>query len=228
MGRFVDLTGYRFGRLKVTGRAPDHFTKSGTRITMWNCICDCGQQKQVCANALRKGSVISCGCYSKEVKSARITEHNRQNAKHGYSKERLHAIWSGMINRCYNSRNKYFATYGGRGITVCDEWLDYIVFRDWSLKHGYAETAKYGECTLDRIDNAKGYSPDNCRWATAEQQANNRRSNVLVTAFGKTQNLKSWSEETGIKYGTLRNRIVKSHWDAEKALSEPVKGVVGT
>lgn len=227
MPNFIDLSEQRFGRLLVINRAPDHFTKSGTRITMWNCVCDCGNKKVITANALRKGATISCGCYGGEQKSKRLAERNRRNAKHGYSRERLHAIWSGMINRCYNPNNTCFSMYGERGISVCKAWRDdYIVFREWALENGYNQYARYGDCTLDRIDNSKGYSPSNCRWATAEQQANNKRNKIIVSAFGKAQNLKAWAEETGIKYGTLYDRIVVRKWDAERALREPAKGVV--
>lgn len=228
MGQFIDLTGQRFGRWTVVDRAEDHFTKSGIRVTMWNCVCNCGTQKSVFANSLRKNQSTSCGCYEKELKSKRLAERNRKNAKHGHSKERLHAIWNGMISRCYNPNNCCFSMYGERGISVCDAWKnDYMEFKNWAIANGYDEHAEYGDCTLDRVDNSKGYSPDNCRWATAEQQANNRRSNVVVSAFGKTQNLKAWADETGIKYGTLRDRIVRRKWNVERALSEPIKGVSG-
>lgn len=225
MGKFIDLTGMRFGRWTVIDRATDHFTKSGTRITMWNCVCDCGTHKTVSANSLRAGLSSSCGCYATEHKRERLAERNRNNAKHGYAKERLHAIWNGMISRCYNPKNNCFSMYGARGISVCEAWRnDYMSFREWALANGYDESASYGECTLDRIDNFKGYYPENCRWATASQQANNRRSNVIVTAFGKSKSLKAWADDTGINYGTLRARIVHRKWSAERAITEPVRG----
>lgn len=227
MPKFIDLTGQRFGRWTVTERGADHFTKSGARLTMWNCVCDCGTHKVVSMQSLRKGASTSCGCYAKEKKSRLLAKRNRENAKHGASKERLHAVWSGMVNRCYNQHDNCFQLYGARGISVCEEWKnDYMMFKKWALENGYDESAEYGECTLDRIDNSKGYAPDNCRWVSAEDQANNRRSNVIITAFGKTQNLLAWAKETGINYGTLRTRIVKKKWSIEKALTDPVRGVV--
>lgn len=225
MGQFIDLTGQRFGRWTAISRAEDHFTKSGVRITMWNCVCDCGTHKSVAMQSLKKGISTSCGCYAKENKGRLLAERNRKNAKHGRSKERLHAVWSSMINRCYSPKNKCFQMYGARGISVCDEWKnDYMAFRAWAIENGYNESAGLGECTLDRIENSKGYSPENCRWASAAEQSNNRRSNVMITAFGKTQNILAWSRETGINYGTLRGRIVKGKWSVEKALTEPVRG----
>ena len=227
MPQFIDLTGQQFGRWTVIDRGADHFTKSGTRLTMWNCVCECGTPKVVSTQSLRKGTSTSCGCYAKENKSRLLAKRNRENAKHGASRERLHAVWSGMVNRCYNPHNNCFQLYGARGISVCEEWKsDYMVFKKWALENGYDELAGYGECTLDRINNSKGYAPDNCRWVSAEEQANNRRSNVIITAFGKTQNLLAWAKETGINYGTLRKRIVDKKWSAEQALTEPVRGVV--
>ncbi len=227
MPKFIDLTGQRFGRWTVIERGTDHFTKSGARLTTWKCVCDCGAHKEIAMQSLRKGTSVSCGCYGKENKSKLLAERNRKNAKHGRSKERLHAVWNGMINRCYNPKNSCFKMYGGRGITVCEEWKnDYMSFREWAIANGYDESVGFGKCTLDRIDNSRGYSSSNCRWASAEEQANNRRSNLMIAAFGKKQNLLAWAKETGIKYGTLRGRIVKSKWDVERALTEPVKGVV--
>lgn len=225
MPKFIDLSGKKFGRWTVIERGEDHFTKSCVRLTMWNCVCDCGTHKLVSAQALRKGTSTSCGCYAKENSSRLLAKRNKENAKHGASKERLHAVWNSMVNRCYNKNNNCFQLYGARGISVCEEWKnDYMEFKKWALENGYDELAEYSKCTIDRIDNSKGYAPNNCRWVTAKEQANNRRNNVTITAFGKTQNLLAWSKETGINYGTLRTRIVKNKWNVEKALTEPVRG----
>lgn len=222
MGQFIDLTGQRFGRWTVINRAPDHFTKSGNRITMWNCICDCGNEKAVIANSLRKGTTFSCGCYSAEQKGKRLAERNKKNAKYsGASRDRISAVWRGILQRCYNESNECFYLYGGRGIKVCEEWrADYMAFRKWSYENGYDETAPYGECTLDRIDANGDYCPENCRWTTAKQQANNRRSNHLVSGFGKIQNIRSWADELQMPYDKLYHRLSTRNWSVERVVAE--------
>lgn len=120
-----------------------------------------------------------------------------------------------MKGRCFNPNDKSFHNYGGRGITVCDEWAnDFASFRDWSYANGYQEGL-----SIDRIDNEKNYAPNNCRWTTRRVQANNRRTNKIYTFNGKTQNVAQWASELGIKHHTLLLRLQK--WPLERALTEP-------
>jgi len=166
MGKLIDLTGQRFGRLVVLERA--RAARHG-ESAKWLCHCDCGKEKIVSGKLLRRGDTRSCGClHSEELREMSIT--------HGLSKTRLYCVWSSMKDRCYRPACKSYPNYGGRGITVCPEWLhDFAAFRDWAMSHGYDESVPCGTCTLDRIDNDKGYSPENCRFVSMKVQNNNRR-----------------------------------------------------
>lgn len=131
--------------------------------------------------------------------------------------KRLMKIWSGMHERCERKRHMAYCQYGGRGISVCDEWTSYLTFAKWAIANGYA-----ADLTLDRLDNDKGYSPDNCRWATAKEQANNKRNNHLVTLNGVSHTIAEWSELLGIKKTTIKERL-KCGWTDEQALTTPVR-----
>ena len=147
------------------------------------------------------------------------TGENNANYRHGGKHTRLYTIWSGMKSRCYNKKDSHYPRWGGRGIRICSEWLlDFDNFRQWSLHNGYADNL-----TIDRINNDGNYCPTNCRWVTIAEQNNNQRTNRLITYNGKTQNLKQWSEELHINYGTLLSRLDESKWSIEKAFTTPVK-----
>ena len=139
---------------------------------------------------------------------------------HGESGTRLHNIWAGMVSRCRDRGNSIFSYYGGRGISVCPEWfVSYVVFRDWALTHGY-----YTDLELDRKDNNGNYTPDNCQWVSESRNCRNRRSNILVSAFGENKIIIEWWEDPrcSVDYQTLRQRIQKYGWDAERAISTPL------
>jgi len=177
MGRFRDLSGLSFGRLKVIHRIG---TQSGHPL--WLCHCSCGKQNKVLSGDLLSKSTQSCGCLKKDWLASDI-QHQRNAGKaraitltkHGGSNTRLYTIWKAMRSRCHRVKDKYYKDYGGRGITICTEWNDYSVFRDWAMENGYDSTANFGECTIDRINNDEGYYPENCRWVDMKIQATNRR-----------------------------------------------------
>lgn len=195
-----DLSGMRFGNLTVVKLA---HCEGGQ--AHWLCSCDCGKDTVARGSHLRTGHTISCGC-----KKGHISHHE--------SKTRLYHIWRNMLDRCFNIKNPQYESYGARGILVCDEWFEYVPFRDWALANGYSK-----ELSIDRIDNDKGYYPENCRWATAVQQANNTRKTRLVSYNGKTQSISEWARELHIKQSTLSMRINKYGWSAEKALGKEVR-----
>lgn len=134
---------------------------------------------------------------------------------HGLSKTRIYECWIDMKKRCYNPKNKRFPNYGARGIQVCDEWrTNFLAFYDWAMNNGYQDNL-----TLDRIKVNEDYSPSNCRWATAKEQARNTTRNHYVTAFGKTRTIAEWSEIFGVKPDVIRDRLNKLHWEPEEAVS---------
>ena len=158
---------------------------------------------------LNSGHTQSCGCIHSEVVCAVMN-------KHGACDSRLYRIWAGMIKRTYNQQSKDFGYYGGRGITVCDSWKnDFQPFHDWAIESGYSDNL-----TLDRIDNQKGYSPDNCRWVTMKIQCNNKSNNRFIEFRGERKTLSQWADLLGIKGCTLLWRLRKG-WSIEKALSTP-------
>lgn len=165
MGVVKDMTGLRFGRLTVIRREG---TSLSPCVATWRCLCDCGCEVVVRGDHLRSNRTKSCGCF-------RRAAPRELHTTHGKSRTRLHVIWNGMNSRCYSPACKNYHRYGGRGITVCDEWRnDFRAFYEWAMASGYDENAPRGQCTIDRIDNDKGYSPDNCRWVDMNVQNNNK------------------------------------------------------
>lgn len=135
---------------------------------------------------------------------------------------RLDVIHSNMIQRCYNPLSPFYHRYGGRGITVCDEWRNKRKnFKDWAMRNGYKDGL-----TLDRINNDGGYTPSNCRWVTMKENSNNRSSCHFVTAFGETHSLKEWSDLLGISYNTLKKRVIDHNEDGEYLLRPSRREVV--
>lgn len=163
MGKKIDLVGQRFTRLFV--REDVGRDKHGR--VLYLCECDCGNETVVQSGNLRSGHTTSCGCYSRE-----------RLITHGMTKTRLYRIWRGILSRAgvwKGADERHKIEYRDRGITVCDEWLIFESFRDWALSHGYAD-----DLQIDRIDNDKGYSPENCRWVSRKENMNNRRNTLRL------------------------------------------------
>ena len=200
-----NLVGKKFGRLTVLEFVPTEDAHS-----VWLCRCDCGNFKSVRKNQLITKHVKSCGCL--------VPDTNKSlNTKHGKSRTRLYRIWNHMKDRCYNPANKRYKNYGGRGILVCDEWLnDFVAFRNWALSHGYADTL-----SIDRLDVNGNYEPNNCRWATTKEQNFNTTRNIYVHYNDKTIPLTEASALSSIGFQTPRHRY--HNGDRGDRLFRPVK-----
>lgn len=207
MQKFIDLTGKRFGKLMVIGgRESIKTLKESKPRVYWDCLCDCGNQVKIRGDQLKNGHTNSCGCYE-----------YRCGVKHNLSNTKLHYIYKSMKNRCFNKNVTGFNRYGGRGITICEEWENsFKSFYDWSIKNGYVEGL-----SIDRINNNGNYEPANCRWVTKQDQANNTSSNVLVSYFNEYITLSELSIRIGIKYKTVHARYKKG-WSIEKIINTPL------
>lgn len=200
MGKLIDLTGKKFGRLTVIER--DYEKKSGgkTPRVYWKCSCECGNITVVQSDSLRSGYTTSCGCYGKE-------QRLKVQTKHGLSGTRIERIYYNMISRCYNSNTPKFKNHGGRGIKVCEEWLGengLTNFNEWAINNGYDKSL-----TLDRINNDGDYAPNNCRWTTNEIQHKNRRTTIYIEFNGERKTVQEWSKELDIPTNTIYGRYFK-------------------
>ena len=196
-----DLTGKTFARWTVIAEAGRcKFNK-----VLWMARCECGQIRSVVGSNLKNGASRSCGCLREETSGART---------HGRSKSAMYQSYATMISRCHNPKFPKYQSYGARGIVVCKRWRE--DFAAFLSDMGERPTGK----TLDRIDNDGNYEPNNCRWATAEEQQANKRNTVRIMHCGRTLSLAEWSRETGIEYGTIRQRIYRYGWDVSRALTK--------
>lgn len=211
-----NLVGMKFGRLTVMDRESP---KSKKAKGLWVCKCECGNVIKVNTSDLKSGNTTSCGCKRKETL-------RQLRTKHGESNTRLYNVWSDMKKRCYNTKNVDYKNYGGRGITVCDEWMDFQNFYDWAIANGYDETAPRGQCTIDRINVNGNYEPENCRWVDRYIQMNNKRNNRILTYNGESHTLAEWCEIVNIPYNCLKSRLNKLHWSVEKTLTTPTRNKI--
>ena len=191
MSKVIDVSGERFGQLTCIRKM---YVKN--KNSYWLCKCDCGKETIVSLNNLRRLHTKSCGCYKEE----RI---KRQN---GLCNTRIYHIYYGVKQRCYNQNAKNYKNYGGRGITMCDEWRNnFKAFYDWSMSHGYSY-----DLTIDRVDVNGNYEPSNCRWVDMKTQQNNRRNNHFITCDGVTKTISEWSDVLNINKETIRYNINKN------------------
>lgn len=210
---FKDLTGQRFGRLTVVYRVEDYISPKGYAIPKWECVCDCGNKLEARGDKLKSGTLKSCGCLHKRTIKKRV------NQKHGMSNTRLYRIYKEMYGRCYSPKCPAYQDYGGRGIKICQEWLDdFMNFYNWAITNGYRD-----DLTIDRINNDGNYEPSNCRWATAKEQARNTRNTVFLTYKGETKSVPEWAEIIGISKDTLTYRK-RAGWSDKECIEIPVYG----
>lgn len=205
MGKIKDLIGLKFGKL-----TPLLMIKEKGKRILWKCYCDCGNKNLIVrSDFLNNGTTKSCGCLVK--------------TRQGITKKesRSYYAWRNMIKRCYDSSSSSYCLYNSRNIKVCDRWIN--DFNAFYLDMGSCPEG----LQLDRIDNNGNYEPSNCRWVTAKQNCNNKTSNKLLTAFGKTQSSEMWANEYGISGKVLRQRLLRDRWSIEDAISKPIDREAG-
>lgn len=208
--RTINLTGRRFGRLVVQGRAP---TEPGCDLR-WECICDCGGTKTTVRGSLRAGHTRSCGCLQVEAGKKTKTHGHGRNPLYNGKMSPTYRSWASMKDRCRRKNGPDFHNYGGRGITVCDRWRG--SFENFLADMGERPSQAH---TLDRKEVNGNYEPSNCRWATYQQQNRNRRTNRLLEIDGETITITEASERFNIDRGTLSQRLGRG-WDLQRALTD--------
>ena len=205
MGKKLDvleLIGLKFGRLTIVSSCDQKV--HGRRAV--HCQCSCGNKFIATINALKKSNTRSCGCL-------RLDEPN--HLTHSLRKHGLYSVWANMKQRCYNPKVPKYADYGGRGIDICDNWRNsFIEFYNWSMSNGWQKGLE-----IDRVNNNKGYSPDNCRFVTRAVNVSNMRTSKILTYENKTMSMKDWAIYLNIGYRTLQQRLHKCNMPLEKALS---------
>lgn len=193
MGKPLDLVDREFGMLKVISEAEHKRNSCGKSIRMWNCKCECGRLKILSTRELTSGNTKSCGNHKGELVA-------KNNITHGLSKTKLYRVWRGMKERCFKENNSSYKDYGGRGITVCDEWLhDFQAFYDWAMANGYKENL-----TIERKDVNGDYCPENCTWIPQNEQSRNKTNCHYIEYKGEVKTLSEWSRELHVDRGMVR------------------------
>lgn len=212
--------GKKYNYLTITSFGYNDFGKR-----CFNCKCDCGVEKLLITTDVITGRVKSCGCMHKKLSRRTSIKHGAYYYGHP---ERLYRVYRGMIERCHNKNNTKYSDYGGRGITVCSEWREnYDTFRTWAIKNGYDENKSRKEQSIDRIDNDKGYSPDNCRWTSMNVQRANQRphrehkKNATVVLNGVMVTKREICAEYGISVEMFDYRVKHKGMSVIEALTTP-------
>ncbi len=196
-----------FGATETTSKTGKNRIKYLARVK-----CDCGNERTVVIGDIRNGKTKSCGCYIKDYTSKR-------SLKHGLVPHPLYRVWGSIKKRAFLPSGQNNPNYGGRGITMCDEWAnDFNIFYNWSIANGYAPKLQ-----IDRKDVDGGYCPENCRYVTSKVNSNNKRNTVYLTLNDETKPIAFWAEIKEIGIETLRRRIFLYSWSHERALTTPVK-----
>lgn len=204
MGKHNDLTGLRFGALYVR-----KLVGSARSKRWWDCVCDCGNESFVPTGYLVSGNTSSCGCGQKKA----ATRNCIRRSVHRLTGSRLYNIWCGMKARCYRATSSNYQWYGGRGISICLEWMDFQTFAAWAIGSGYKDSL-----SIDRIEVSGNYEPQNCRWSTQLEQASNKQKTRRLSFNGDNLTLNEWSGITGIGTTTLANRV-RAGWSPEEILT---------
>lgn len=199
------LVGQRFGRLVVLERkGTDIFEKA-----LWECKCDCGNLTTTTTSLLKSGKTKSCGCL--------VFENGKYLKTHGMSRSSEYSIWRGMLDRCYNEKSVAYHRYGGRGITVCDEWR--TSFEAFYRDMGPRPSVNH---SIDRQRNNEGYKPNNCHWATSLEQSNNRETTLIYEYQGEKKSLMEWCQQLNMKYSLVYHRIKVLGWEFHEAI-QPIE-----
>lgn len=198
MSAKANLVGKRFGKLVVVG-----YVETKNYRSYWRCKCDCGGEKITYAANLTSGNIKSCGCLHNEALIKR-------SVTHGESASKLYRVWATMLQRCTNSETVSYPNYGGRGISVCEEWHKYETFRDWAVMSGYEEGLQ-----IDRINTNGDYCPLNCRWVTRLENSRNKRNIIYLTVDNETKPLYEWAVITNQSRRKLYSRKYRNWTDKE-------------
>lgn len=209
--KYIDMTGKKYGKLTVLYYV---FTKN--RKAFFNCKCECGNICTISGTNLRTGKTKSCGCLQKLkaneiIKNVNTSGKRGVYIKHGFRYKKIYKHWCKMKSRCYNKNSDNFKYYGGRGITVCEEWKNsFTKFKEWAMQNGYKDNL-----TLDRIDVNGNYEPSNCRWVNFTYQIRNRRNTIKIIYNNEVKPLSEWCEKYNINYKLAYSRY-KKNWSFEK------------